>query len=105
VRQRRLAKKRALTMFTNRNCAIVLLGSLLVALGASATLAQALNCNWYADTALKQQQQNEQRKCGFKGPEWSSNKQAHVSWCSTQAPDRWKSEAQKREQMLAGCKR
>ena len=30
--------------------------------GAPAAQAQAVNCNWYADTALKQQQQNEQRK-------------------------------------------
>ena len=89
-----------------RNCAtaaIVALG--LAACSPLAALAQTVNCSWYADTALRQQQQNEQRKCGFKGPEWSSSKQAHLTWCATQAPDRWKSEAQKREQMLAGCKR
>jgi hypothetical protein len=77
----------------------------LVTAGSSAALAQAANCTWYADTALKQQQQNEYRKCGFLGSEWSSNKQAHLSWCATQPPDRWKAEAQKREQMLAGCKK
>jgi hypothetical protein len=67
--------------------------------------AQAANCTWYADTALKQQQQNEQRKCGFQGQEWNANRQAHLTWCATQPPDRWKAEAQKREQQLAGCKR
>ena len=72
---------------------------------AAPAWAQAANCNWYADMALKQQQQNELRKCGFKGAEWSSNRQGHLAWCATQSPDRWKSEAQKREQMLAGCKR
>jgi hypothetical protein len=77
----------------------------ILVLAASHAAAQPINCNWYADTALKQQQQNEQRKCGFSGPEWSSNKQAHVTWCATQAPDRWKREAQKREQMLDACKR
>ena len=68
-------------------------------------LAQTANCTWYAETALKQQQRNEQGKCGFTGSEWSSSKQAHLTWCATQPPDRWKAAAQKREQMLAGCKR
>jgi hypothetical protein len=67
--------------------------------------AQTSNCSWYADTALKQQQRNEQGKCGFTGAEWSSSRQAHLTWCATQAPDRWKAEAQKREKMLVGCKR
>ena len=68
-------------------------------------LAQTANCTWYAETALKQQQRNEQGKCGFTGSEWSLSKQAHLTWCATQTPDRWKAAAQKREQMLAGCKR
>lgn len=72
---------------------------------APAALAQATSCAWYADTALKQQQQNEQRKCGFTGPEWSANRQAHLAWCATQPLDSWKTQAQKREQRLAGCKR
>jgi hypothetical protein len=83
-----------------------LLGAL--ALGAIASppaRAQAVNCNWYADTSLKQQQRNEQGKCGFTGAEWSSDRKAHLSWCGTQAPDTWRAAAQKREQMLAGCKR
>jgi hypothetical protein len=67
--------------------------------------AQSANCDWYAETALKQQQRNEHQKCGFSGPEWSLNRQAHLGWCATQTPDRWKAAAQKREQMLAGCKR
>jgi hypothetical protein len=81
---------------------------LLPALAATApvpALAQAANCTWYADTALKQQQRNEQGKCGFTGPEWSSSRQSHLAWCATQPPDRWKAVAQKREQMLSGCKR
>jgi len=79
---------------------------LLAALAApTAALAQSASCNWYADTALKQQQQNEHRKCGFTGPEWSPSRQSHVSWCATQVPDNWKAMAQKREQMLTGCKR
>jgi hypothetical protein len=85
--------------------AAVLAAAGLALSGPPAALAQAANCNWYADTALKQQQQNEQRKCGFTGAEWSPNRQAHLAWCGTQPPDRWKAQAQKREQMLAGCKK
>jgi len=76
----------------------------LLAAPAAAT-GQTANCNWYADTALKQQQRNERAKCGFTGPQWSMNRQAHLFWCATQDPDHWKAEAQKRERMLAGCKR
>ncbi len=67
--------------------------------------AQAANCAWYADTAIKQQQQNELRKCGFAGPEWNTDRQAHLAWCTTQSPDSWKAQAQNRERKLAGCKR
>ena len=89
-----------------RICAAV--SVLLVGLAVAApppVLAQTVNCGWYADTALKQQQRNEQGKCGFKGAEWNSNRQTHLSWCITQSPDSWRAVAQKREQMLAGCKR
>ena len=87
-----------------KSLVVLSLASALVAASTAAS-AQTANCNWYADTALKQQQRNEQGKCGFTGSEWSSSKQAHLTWCATQTPDRWKAAAQKREQMLAGCKR
>ena len=74
------------------------------AVGVTPAAAQA-NCDWYAKTALLQQQQNEQKKCGFNGPAWSSDLKAHMTWCAAQAPDQWKSEAQKREQQLASCKK
>ena len=69
---------------------------------ASAASAQA-NCDWYAKTALKQQQENDQRKCGLKGPEWSTDLTAHMNWCRTVAPDMWKKQAQQRDQQLAAC--
>jgi hypothetical protein len=79
--------------------------SLISALTAgAAAMAQTANCTWYAETALKQQQRNERGKCGFAGPEWSMNRQGHLAWCATQNPDRWKAEAQRREQMLTSCK-
>ena len=68
-----------------------------VAVNAQAT------CDWYAKTALKQQQDNERLKCGFTGPEWSADLKAHMSWCAGVAPDLWKVEAQKRDQKLAAC--
>jgi len=84
---------------------VALAGTLLAVVITHAALAQTANCTWYAETSLKQQQRNDQGKCGFTGAEWSSSKQAHLTWCATQTPDRWKAAAQKREQMLAGCKR
>jgi len=64
--------------------------------------AQA-SCDWYAKTALKQQQENEQRKCGFKGSEWSTDLRAHLNWCRSVAPDEWRKQAQQRDQQLAAC--
>jgi hypothetical protein len=86
-----------------RICA-VLLGALLLTtlwLGPKAT-AQA-NCEWYAKMALKQQQENEQRKCGFTGPEWRFDLTAHMEWCRGVAPDVWKKQAQLRNQQLEDC--
>ena len=72
--------------------------------GAGAVHAQA-NCEMYGRLTLKQMQENEQKKCGFKGPEWSSDLKAHVAWCGTVGPDLWKMQLQKREQALAACGR
>jgi hypothetical protein len=67
-----------------------------------AALAQA-NCDWYAKTALRQQQLNEEQKCNFKGDAWSADLKAHLNWCASVAPDVWKAQAQQRDQMLAQC--
>jgi hypothetical protein len=77
---------------------------LLAVVSAPPAHTQTVDCAWYADTSLKQHQQNELKKCGFEGPEWSPSRQAHLAWCATRPPDAWKAVAQKRQQMLAGCK-
>ena len=64
--------------------------------------AQA-GCEWYAQTALKQQQENERLKCGFTGAAWTSELKSHLTWCGGVAPDKMKSEAQAREQQLQAC--
>ena len=76
------------------------LGSMIA--GAGVATAQG-TCEWYARTAIKQQQENEQKKCGFKGPEWNADLRAHMAWCASVAPDVWKKSAQKRDQDLAAC--
>ena len=73
-----------------------------VVLVPAAVNAQA-NCNWYAETALKQQQRNEKGKCGLSGSGWSSDLKSHIAWCSSVSPDQWKRAAQQREQELAAC--
>ncbi|MEQ1612701.1 MAG: hypothetical protein ABL904_08090 [Hyphomicrobiaceae bacterium] len=80
----------------------------LLAAGMTATVvvpaanAQA-NCEMYGKLALKQMQENEQKKCGLKGAEWNSDLKAHVTWCATVPPDQWKIQLQKREQALGAC--
>ena len=66
--------------------------------------AQA-NCEWYAKTALKQQQENELLQCGFQGAAWNTDFKAHAAWCQSVAPDIWKEQAKKRDQELLACTR
>lgn len=73
-----------------------------VSLGAAAN-AQS-NCDTYGKLALQQQKVNEASKCGFSGPEWSSDLKAHLAWCGGVGPDQWKVQLQNREQQLAQCK-
>lgn len=75
---------------------------LLVLSLAPVAFAQA-NCDMYGKLALKQMQENEQKKCGFKGNEWNADLKAHIAWCATVPPDQWKIQIQKREQQLAAC--
>ena len=85
--------------------AAVAVGAALLAsaLLSSPVAAQATNCQWYATTALKQQQENEKLKCGFTGDAWSSDFKAHTAWCGSVAPDAWKRAAQERDQQLQAC--
>ena len=83
--------------------AFAAVGTVVVA-GASPVHAQA-NCEWYARTALRQQQINEERKCGFKGEAWHSDLKAHLNWCASVSPDAWKDQAKTRDQQLAQCAR
>lgn len=71
-------------------------------LAAAPATAQG-NCEWYAKTALKQQLDNQRMRCGFTGDSWSSDLRAHRAWCASVAPNQWKAEAQKRDQLLAQC--
>ncbi len=85
--------------------ALALTLSLASAIAVPATASAQANCDWYAKTSLQQQQENEQKKCGFSGPTWSTDLKAHMTWCTTANPDLWKAEAQKRQQMLTGCRK
>lgn len=80
-------------------------GAILATVGGIA-LAQAQgNCDWYAKTAVRQQQLNEDKRCGFTGEAWHKDLAAHAKWCAGVAPDFWKSEAQKRNQQLESCQK
>lgn len=79
-------------------------GALVLATALPVSANTQANCDWYAKTALKQQQENELRKCGFVGPNWVSDLKAHYAWC-TANPDQFRAEAQRRDQQLATCKK
>jgi hypothetical protein len=74
------------------------------AVALTSTLASAqTSCEWYATTALKQQQENLRLACGFKGDAWSSDLKAHTSWCASVSPDAWRNAAKERDKQLADC--
>ena len=80
-------------------CAAVVFAT---AAGVAQAVAQA-NCEMYGKLAIQQQQENEERRCGFTGDEWSADLKRHVDWCGGVAPDRWRVELQKRQQALDAC--
>lgn len=85
--------------------ALSLIAATTLAVGLPVAASAQANCEWYARTALQQQQDNERLKCGFKGPEWNADMRAHLAWCGTVAPDVWKQQAQKRAQQLVACQK
>jgi hypothetical protein len=86
--------------------ALLLVSGPIAAPGSARAQAVAqTTCEWYARTAVKQQQENEQKKCGFKGPAWTSDLKAHQIWCAGVSPEEWRRSAQKRDQDLAACGR
>jgi hypothetical protein len=74
-----------------------------IAAGAAPPVAAQAACDWYGRQALKQQQDNLEKKCGFTGAEWSADMKAHMTWCTSVAPDVSKKAAQSRDAALAGC--
>ena len=81
-----------------------LLGVAMLAFLPTAANAQA-NCDWYGRTAVRQQQINEEKKCGFQGDAWHKDLGAHVKWCASVAPDVWKLQAQGRNSQLEACEK
>lgn len=80
----------------------LLVAPLWLALAPSSAGAQS-NCDWYAKTAVRQQQVNEDKKCGFNGEAWHKDLSAHLKWCASVSPDFWKAQAQTRNQQLDAC--
>ena len=60
-------------------------------------------CNWYADKAMAQINQNKQRNCGFNGLRWIDSRQGHYDWCAKFNPGMpaMKGELATRKAMLA----
>lgn len=74
-----------------------------LALALSAAAAEQLNCQAYAAAAIAQNQQNVTFKCGFAGPRWSSDFNAHFSWCRTANMAALTAEDRARADLLAQC--
>ena len=92
-------------MLTLRTCAALTVGAILgaAALVPAASAQQFANCEVYVKKALEQHKLNVDRKCGFTGPAWSMDLNAHLSWCRTAPPQEWLKQMQMREQMLVKC--
>ncbi len=56
----------------------------MTALTPAAKAADPAFCTQYAATAVAQNRRNRNLGCGFRGPRWHRNWQAHFAWCLTQ---------------------
>ncbi len=50
-------------------------------LGGGSQGTEKEECQVYAESAMTQQRENLERGCGFQGPEWNLEFQAHLNWC------------------------
>ncbi|MBI1384025.1 MAG: hypothetical protein GC150_03835 [Rhizobiales bacterium] len=91
-----------MTMMTRGLLTIVATAGLSVLLAAP-SFADA-NCKAYALASAKQAKDNEDRRCGFTGDDWSKDIAVHEAWCETVTPDEWRAKLAERTQSLAGCK-
>ena len=60
-------------------------------------------CDQYARTAVAQNQENLNRKCGFGGDAWNANYNAHFDWCMRVDRSWPDSENRKRQESLNRC--
>ncbi len=60
-------------------------------------------CVDYAREAVSQNEQNLSRSCGYSGPQWQSDYNAHFGWCLTMSADAVRSERDLRIQALGFC--
>jgi len=81
--------------------ALAVVGAFAIAM--SGADAEQLNCGAYAAAAVAQNQQNVNFHCGFSGPRWSNNYNAHFSWCKTANMAALTAEDKARNDMLAQC--
>lgn len=81
---------------------VVLLAGMAVTSGSLAASADE-DCNWYALTSAKQQQQNEAKACGLNGDGWTTDLKVHVAWCESVSPDEWRKAITDRQAELDKC--
>lgn len=61
-------------------------------------------CEDYARQAVRQAERNERQNCGFEGPRWSGNREAHFAWCLI-SPRQASRENEARQEDLQKCER
>lgn len=60
-------------------------------------------CTQYARTAVRQNQLNERKKCGFTGNRWTNDYNGHYNWCMAVAENTSHQETQARKVFLDNC--
>ena len=60
-------------------------------------------CEQYARTAVKQNKENIERRCGFTGSRWSDDYNGHYNWCTKASKSSVNSETRARQQSLEKC--
>ncbi|AJX15588.1 hypothetical protein [Burkholderia ubonensis] len=81
---------------------VMLLGSLCFYVGCAVAANDGM-CQYYAQTAVSENNRNQRLSCRLTGPRWDSNPANHVGWCSGAKLESITNEAIGRLMQLNGC--
>lgn len=98
-----LSKASGILTASLATAAAICVSSLVLMTVSADAQGRRATCSDYARDAVRDNEFNERRNCGFKGPRWSDNQTAHFGWCMI-FPKRAEEESEARKAQLEECR-